>query len=405
MSRLLVSVVTTVLVVAALAPGAIGGAAADDVTLTVTVVDSDGETLGNIPLSVTWDDGNGGPINQTTAPNGQALFGVPDGADVQIYINDDQYMRNFPYTVENVTDQSVEVPVSLSGQATVTVEDASGPVENANVWVFRDARYVDTRQTGPDGTSTTAPLERGGYGLEVRKAGYVTNKTSLSIGPGTNNKTVQIRRGTVEMQFNVTDDTFATPQPIENATVNIQGGASLPTLSNGFASTTVAVNREYTVTVSKDGYESVTRTIQVGEQRTMLNVSIRRTDAISIEAANDRVVVGESTQVTVTDEYGERVAGATVSAGDSTVGETDANGQLTVPIDAAGNTTITVETDGLSASTVVEGVEPASNEPTATVTQTDTPTTTETPGDSGPGFGIVSALVALVAILLVARRR
>ena len=403
MSRLLVSVVTTVLVVAALAPGAIGGAAADDVTLTVTVVGANGQTLGDIPISVTWNDGNGGPKNQTTAPNGQALFGVPDGADVQIYINDDRYMRNFPYAVENVTDQSVTVPVSLSGQATVTVEDASGPVEDANVWVFRDARYVDTRQTGPDGTSTTAQLERGGYGLEVRKAGYVTNKTSLFIGPGMNNETVQIRRGNVEVQFNVTDDTFETPRPIENATVNIQGGASLPTLSNGFASTTVAVNREYTVTVSKDGYESATRTVQVGETSAMLNVSIRRTDAISVEASNDRVVVGESTQVTVTDEYGERVAGATVSAADSTVGETDANGQLSVPIDSAGNTTITVEANGLSASTVVEGVEAAAN-PTATATPTNA-TSTETPGDNGPGFGIVPALVALVAILLVARRR
>lgn len=406
MSRLLVSVATTVLVVAALAPGAIGGVAAqEDVALTVTVVDSDGERLGGVTVNATWGDGMS--TTDTTLPNGQAGFAVPEGADVQIQIEDDTYLRNFPYTVENVTEESVEVSVARSGTATIAVEDTNGPVENAKVWLFRGPRYVDTRQTGADGMSTTDPVEQGAYGLQVLKAGYVTNTTDITVGPGTNNKTVQIRRDSVPVEFRVTDDTFATPRPIENATVNIQGGASLPTLTNGFASTSVPVNRDYTVTVSKDGYDSVTRSLEVDEEATSLNVSIRRTEAISVTAANDRVVVGESTSVTVTDEYGERVSGATVSVNGSTVGETNANGQATVPIESTGSTSITVETNGLSASTVVEGVQPAQEAtPTVTATVTATETTaTPTPGEDGPGFGIAAALVALAGTLLLARRR
>jgi PGF-CTERM protein len=412
MSRGFVSVIATALVVAALAPGAIGGVAAEDVTLTVTIVDANGNELGNVPVTATWNDGDGGPVNRTTAPNGQALFGVPAGANVQITVTDDRYLRNFPYTVENVTDQSVEVPVSLSGTATVTVEDANGVVEDAKVWLYQDGRYVDTKETGSDGTSTTDALERGGYGLEVRKTGYITNRTDIAIDGSTANKTVQIRRGSAEVSFRVTDDTFAEPRPLENATVNIRGGASLPTLSNGFASTSVAVNREYQVTVSKDGYTSVTRTLQVEERPVNLNVSIRRSEAISVRAANDRVVVGESTQVTVTDEYGEAVAGATVSTGGSEIGTTDANGQLTVPLDTAGNATINVSNGSLSASTTVEVFDPdATPEPTATATATATETATETsaatetPGDSGPGFGVLAALAALAGAILLGRRR
>jgi PGF-CTERM protein len=121
------------------------------------------------------------------------------------------------------------------------------------------------------------------------------------------------------------------------------------------------------------------------------------------------VVVGESTQVTVTDEYGEPVSNATVRIGDSEIGQTDADGRLTVPIDSPGNVTITVADGSLSASTTVESFDPdATPEPTATETATATATetaATETPGEDGPGFGVLPALVALAGVLLFARRR
>jgi PGF-CTERM protein len=408
MSRVLVAALTTAVIVAVVAPGAIGGAAADDVTLEVTIVDSDGAALSDVLVTATWNGGEGGPINRTTAPNGRALFGVPDGADVEITIRDDRYLRNVPYEVESATDRSEEVPVSLSGRATITVEDANGPVENADVVLFQDGRRVDSRQTNASGVATTDLVERDSYRLRVRKAGYLTNTTDITVGERENDRTVQIRRGSAEVEFSVTDETFKPPRPIENATVDIRNGATLPTLNNGLATTSVAVNREYRVTVTKKGYDSVTETVRVRDQPTRVDVPIRRTDNLSVTAANDRVVIGESTQITVTDEYGERVAGATVTVDGSEIGQTDENGQFRVEIDTAGNTTIGVSDGDLSTSTAVEGFDPdatPSESPTVTPTATATVTPTATPGGNGPGFGVAVTLLALGGALLLARRR
>lgn len=415
MSRTLVSALMTLLVVAALAPGAIGGVLADDVTLTVTVVDSNGNSVGDVDLTATWDDGNGGPVTETTTPDGRALFGVPEGADVQIRIEDDQYMRNFPYEISDVSDQTEQMPVSLSGTATVTVEESGSPVRNAEVSLVDDQgrEVTDDQLTDQNGVATTNPVERESYALEVRKPGYITNETDLTVD-GDVSKTVAIERGNVIVDFTITDETFETPQPVENVTVDIRNDATLVTSSDGTTVTDLAVNREYDITAQKDGYDPVTETLDIGEDPTSLDISIRRTDDINVRASNDRVVVGEPTQITVTDEYGNLVEGATVSIGGTTVGQTDANGQLSVPINSTGNVSIDVEDSGLSASVSVESFQPSSNDSTptatatATVTQTVTSTpnatATETPAGTGPGFGVVAALLALTGLLVASRR-
>jgi uncharacterized membrane protein len=60
MSRVLLAALTTAVLVAVLAPGAIGAAAADDVTLEVTIVDSNGTALTDIPVTATWNGSEGG---------------------------------------------------------------------------------------------------------------------------------------------------------------------------------------------------------------------------------------------------------------------------------------------------------------------------------------------------------
>jgi PGF-CTERM protein len=411
MSRTFVSIATTLLVVAVLAPAAIGGAAADEVTLTVNVVDSDGNAVGSgVEVVATWNDSSEQRTG-TTAPNGQVLFGVPDGVTVELQVQNSRYIRNVPYVVEGVGDQTVEMPVSLSGTATVTVENANGQrVADANTVLFNDrGTRIDEQTTGQDGTVTTGAVERDSYGLWVNKPGFVTNRTGVTVDADSVNRTVVMRRGSVEVRFYVTDDHFEEPRPLENATVNIQNGASLPTLSDGTASTALAVNRAYSVTVSKPGYERVTETLRVGEEPARLNASIQRQDALTVEPDRAEVLVNNTVDVTVTDEYSEPVEGATVSVAGSTIGETDANGELTVPIDSTGDVTISVAADGQSAETTVRGVTAAPDE-TPTATATDTPTetatdtATETPSESGPGFGIIAAVAAL-GLALLARRR
>ncbi|PSP91078.1 hypothetical protein BRC78_04760 [Halobacteriales archaeon QH_8_68_33] len=89
----------------------------------------------------------------------------------------------------------------------------------------------------------------------------------------------------------------------------------------------------------------------------------------------------------------------------STVGETNDQGVIDVSVETAGNHTIEASADGLSGTATVTGVQPAPDEtPTATATPTPTPTT-EPSGAIGPGFGPVAALLALLAVAVLARRR
>lgn len=419
MSRSLVSAAVLLLVAAAVGQGAIGGAVAQAATLEITIVDSDGDPVSDIEVSVTWDGGDGGPRTDTTRANGKVLFDVPEGSNVEITVDDDRYIRNSPYVLFNAGNQDVEVGVSRSGTATVTVVDGSGPVAGAEVRLSGDGGSVGQYTTDGDGEIATGRLERRTYDLRVSKPGYSTNETAINIS-GDVSQTVRLRRATVEAQFTVTDDHFDPPEPLENATVRIpQLGTTLSTLSDGTRSTNVPVNREYDVTITKEGWETTTTTLTVGESSVSHEASIQRIPALEVTSANDRVVVGESTTVTVTDEYDQRVEGASVSVDGETVGTTNSQGQLSVTIDRAGDVPVEVTRGDASASFTVEGVEGSQATPTATgtstptatdtptgePTETATPTPTETPGDGGPGFGVVAAALAVLGAGLLGRRR
>jgi len=431
MSRSSVGVITTLLIISVLAPGAVGGATAQEddlVTMTVTVVDSNGDPVSNLDLTVTWNGGEGGPKNVTTTASGKVLVDVPNGSNVEIQVNDDEYVRNKPYVVFNANGGDVEVPVSLSGQATLSVQSASGPVPNAKIQLYDSGVSLSTLTTGPDGTVQTRQLEQKEYCLRVTKPGYVTNETTLSL-TGNVTKDIRLRAGTTEVTFKVVDDHFSPPQPVADAQVSIPGiSYSSRTFENGQTSTTVPVNRDYTVSISKEGYDSTARTFSVGENPRSVDLSIQREDDLSVQAVNDRVVVGESTRITVTDEYDTPVSGARVTANDQTIGRTDDAGQLDVPINSAGNVTVSVTEGGVSASVTIEGIEAGSDptpEPSTPTPEPSTPTpapTTPTPstpepteteeggdgetaGSSGPGFGVVATLAALGAAFVLARRR
>ncbi len=422
MSRSSAVVVTALLVVSVLAPAAIGGATAQDdtVTVTVAIVDSNGDPIGNTDVSVIWNGGEGGPINTTTASNGKAFVDVPQGADIEVEIQDEEYVRNSPYVRFNVVQEEIEVPVSLSGQATLTVQSDGGPVSDADITLFQRGTSVETVSTNDSGQATTRRLERGEYGIRVEKSGFFTNDSEIAL-TGETEAQITVERGAVSVAFRVVDDKFDEPRPVENATVAIpQIGYSSRTFENGETSTSVQVNREYTVEVSKDEYETVSQQFTVEEEPVSVDVSISRADELNIQASNNRVVVGESTRITVTDEYGEPVPNAAVRVGGQSAPLTNNNGESEVRINSTGNVSITASDAGLSASVTVEGVESGSDqtpEPTPTPepptpspaeptpTEETTADTEETAGSLGPGFGIIVTLVALAGALVLARRR
>jgi PGF-CTERM protein len=434
MSRSSVGVITAILVVSVLAPAAVGGATAqeDSVVVTVSLVDSNGDSGGSgVNFTVSWDEGS---KNETTLANGREYIEVPNGSNIEVEITDEEYIRNRPYQVRNVGEQTVEVPVALSGQATITVEDGSdNPVPDAEVRV-REGSTIETLTTDASGQVTTDRLEQrsaaNAYELTVRKPGYFDLDTSLAV-TGDVNETVTLRSGTKTLNFRVVDDHFDPPRPIEDARVRIPDlSYSSQTFETGRTSTSVRVNSEYTVQVNKDGYSTTGKRVTVEEEPVNVTVAITRSKDLSIVSDNDRVVVGETTDITVTDEYGEPVPNAQVTIGGQAVGQTDDNGEYEVPIDTAGNVTIEVADAGQTASLTIEGVGGGGDTTPTTPDTPETPTTPDTPetpttqtpttpdettpddggndtttGENGPGFGVAATIAALVGTILLARRR
>ncbi|WP_367176953.1 carboxypeptidase regulatory-like domain-containing protein [Haloarcula rubripromontorii] len=406
------TVLPTVLLALLVGAGVVAGTAAgqSQVTLTVTVVDGDGDPLSGIDLSATWDDGAGGPANETTRANGQALIDVPEGADVMLQIDDDEYVRNVPYVVEDAEAESVEVVVSESATATVSAVTADGqPAENARIRLYRDGNYVVDRNAGSDGTITTQPVEEGEYSVIVTKPGFYRNLTTVPVS-GETTATVRISEGSVLLQAEVVDDHFNDSRPIRDATVRVESDngfdGTVPTLSDGTASVSVPVNDRYDVTVTKEGYETVERRVRVAEDETSVDVDIRRTPEITLTPDNRQVIVDANVRFTVTDEYDAPVANATVTRNGAEVGETDADGEITATVPTAGTVTFTATAGDLTTTTNVTAFRPG-EETTggAATTPERTATATETSDGSGPGFTVALTIIALLVVTALAHRR
>lgn len=396
------AVVAAVVVLASLAATGIA-VGQDRVTMTVTVVDDEGNALSDVDVSATWD--GGGPVNETTKANGQALMDVRAGANVTVRITDDAYVRNSPYVHENASQESITVPAARAGSATISVDDDGGdPVSGAIVRLQHDGDFVVNARTNTDGRLRTGDIEQGDYEQTVYKAGYLRNESTLTVD-GDVSETVTIAEASRSMTVEVTDDHYDDPRPVRNATVEIGQFDSISTLANGVNSIRVPVNDEYRVRVTKPGYRSTSRTVEVREEDVVLNTSIRRQPSLSVSADRDRVLVGETVQVSVTDEYGDPVPDAEVSIDGEQAATTDEGGQAVLTIESVGEREVTVEDGSLSASTTIEGVQAAPDEtPTGTPGEGGTPTPVSPLG--GPGFTTVTALAAvLLGALLLARRQ
>jgi len=392
------------LFVAAVGVGGVTAQEQSQVTVEVSLVDGDGNGVGGAELTATWD---GGENVATTTSSGLALLEVEEGADVQITVDHPRYVRNEPYVLSNVTVPSggdrlqVEIPVSLSGTASIVVKDADGPVEDARVRIredFGDRTQIQTLQTSPNGVAETKELERGQYTVTTAKPRYLNVERTITIDENRVSESITIERGFVGLTVEVTDDHFETPQPLPEATIQIEGD-TLSTRDDGARTIDVPVNDRFEVTVSREGYESVTRQVTVVESDRTLEVSIQRTPELTVESSQQRIVIGESTTVTVTNAYDEPAPGVTVSLEGTELGETDSNGQFDVGIEEAGEQTISVSVDGLSSSVTVEGVDPDADD------ETEEPEEPENDDSIGPGFGVAAALVAVLAVTVLARRR
>ncbi|WP_280585522.1 carboxypeptidase regulatory-like domain-containing protein [Halorubrum sp. Boch-26] len=399
-----------VLFVAIVATG--GAVGADPVTLTVSVTDQSGDSVGGVTVEATWETeaGETGAASGTTASNGKVFLDVPEGASVDLDVDDDTYVRNRPLRVADARETEVDLGVSRSGTATVSVvDDQNRPKVDARVTVRRDGRTVDRGETDSDGAYETARLERGTYRVTVVKPGYFESTREVTVSLNTE-ATVAIERGTVTLDVRTLDDHFEPPEPIETGSVRVTSSVyeGEVTVTEGTASLNVPVNAAYTVEVVNDGYDASPDRLRVRESSVSVNATAQRTPTLSVTPANERVLVGETTRATVRNAYDEPVSGATVEIDGDAVGETDDRGEIDVPISSAGDRTI-VARDGSVASdpVTVEGVETADEtDPEEDGSDgADDEGDAETTDDGAPGFGVVAAVLALLTAATAAGRR
>lgn len=383
-----------VFVVGLAVPIAIGSVAAADVTLTVTVVDYRGEPVSGVDVTASWD---GDSVTEQTRASGQALLDVPAGAEVELDVSGASYMRNHPYVIENATTREARVSVGEAGQARVTVTDDDGPVAGATVRLEAIGRTAGSVETGADGVAQIEPVERKTYTLRVSKPGYFDHSERLRIDDVATQE-VQLEEAIVGLDVMVQDPHFDPPEEIEEATVEISpSDVRLVTLGNGEASTRLSANRDYELSVNKSGYRPVTRDLSAGESDVNATVNMSRTPAVDLQVAQEAVVLGQTTQVTVTDEYGDPVTDAPITLDGDEAARTDEGGQATVSIDTAGDVAIGVSHEGATDTVTIEGVRGDSGTSGGDNGTDDGNQSTD--GGIGPGFGPGSALVALLALV------
>jgi protocatechuate 3,4-dioxygenase beta subunit len=380
--------------------------AADLVTLDITVVDSEGDPVGRADVNVTYDSGYN---ETTTVSNGRALVDVPRGVTPSVHVSHDEYVQNFPARIGTANENTeTEVTVYSRASASFEVTDDSGAVENARVTLEKDGdpRTVERGRTDADGTYQTDGIESGDYTVSVVREGYLEEQVEFTA-EGETLVPVDLQSARTNVDVTVLDGHFDNRTPVANVSITVSNDdnevATVTTDGrNGEAATRLGVNTEYTVLLEHPEYETVERDLEVGEQDQIdVTYNITRTPGISIEAAQESVDVGGTVRVAVTDEYGQPVENAVILRDDEEVGQTDANGVLSVPVTESGEFEVTAESDGLTADAVtIEGVGEATETAAATDQETE-----ESSGGGLPGFTLGAAVIALAVSLVALRRR
>lgn len=346
--------------VTGLAVAPVAAQSADNkVTVTVFVVTESGSPVDGADFTVSWD---GGSETGTTNSNGKEFVDVPEGADATITVEHPDYVRNHPYTLSDASERTVTVTVYRRASIGVTVVDENGPVSDAQVRFLKDGREAARDTTGTDGRVNSGVIEVGSYTVVISKPGYYTKRVEMSVVTQTSTE-ISIQRGLATIEFVVVDSHFQPPRPIEGATIRGDEIGSIKTQANGIQRVSLPVNKRVTVTIEKDGYQTVTTTMLVGERDKRVEIETARTPALTVNALNDRVIAGERLYVQVTDEYGDPATNATVFVDDEAVGEPDATGVLVVPIEDAGMHEVHAEQGSVSSEPVtVEAVLPGAGD-------------------------------------------
>lgn len=215
----------------------------------------------------------------------------------------------------------------------LTVTDGDAPVAGADVTLSQNGERVLTGETGDDGRLDTGPLAAGSYRVVVREPGYEERAVSVAVD-GDTDRSVTLTPRSVALTVDVAD--ARTGDALADATVDVDAAGTVRTGTDGTQTVRVPVNGEVGLVVTKDGYERDSLSVVVDESPRSVTLEIARETDISLSLSSDSVSAGGRVEATVTDAYGDPVAGAPVLLDGEIVAETDGDGAAAVPVESTG---------------------------------------------------------------------
>ncbi|GAB7019590.1 hypothetical protein JCM18750_24510 [Halostagnicola bangensis] len=282
-----------------------------------------------------------------------------------------------------------EVGTHATVEGTVTDRETNEAVPNATVLLSAEDGTEFETETGTDGVfAFTGLLGEQKYTVAVEADGY-DGVSETSDVPADKTTTIDSAlSGDGDAEIELTDDHFDTG--IGGGTVELVGDHGTYTASHVENGTYTAANvpslAEYELRVDADGYAN-------------------EDSVVTLESAGDRIsesyaLEGDATlEITAETGDGEPVDGATLSisleSGDSfePANRTDENGMLEVTVPGTGDRYTLEATDPEAGSGTTES-EPVESQSTETVTVELSDDLLPT-----PGFGIATAVIAVLAIL------
>ncbi len=189
------------------------------------------------------------------------------------------------------------------GVATVILQSVTFSGGSANI------TNVDTAESGEDGTYEFNELESGRYRIRASLEGYEDETSDDSILENEDTLTIdlsltEISMGTMTVQVLAESDDSPIEGAMVTATLKATDGETYTATSggDGYASLGEVISGDYTVTVSKTGYETETQQRRVSPEE-----NDSATVLLAEATGTQRVIVG-----TITNEDEEPVSGASL---------------------------------------------------------------------------------------------
>lgn len=235
-------------------------------------VTTSGTPVRNVRVTITSQSNPSNTQSTVTLVNGSYSFAVPAGSAYTIQTNIVGYGSQTSTTQQLTASQTpvqfnfslTPNPASIAG----TVRSQTGTTLNNTRVLIRSAdglTRIDSTTTGTGGTYNIG-LSPGTYQVSAIRPGYTVESLQIPIEIGQNLSSIDF---TLAENFAVVQGTITdgNGEPVEDVFVNLVGaqnrGSTATSDQNGGFFLSRLIGGAYTLQLSKEGYISVTRTVQV----------------------------------------------------------------------------------------------------------------------------------------------